>query len=86
VDGERAHGTLEPLLTTPIREQEFLVGKATSVMIPTLGFSYAVFTLVLGAVRLFANTAVASAVFHDSPVILALFLLAPLLAGWGTAH
>jgi ABC-type Na+ efflux pump permease subunit len=83
VVGEREQGTLEPLLTTPIREQEFLVGKATSVMIPTIVLSYAVFALFLGAARLFANAAVASAVFHDGPVILALFLLAPLLAGWG---
>jgi ABC-type Na+ efflux pump permease subunit len=83
VVGEREQGTLEPLLTTPIRQQEFLLGKATSVMIPTLALSYAVFSLFLGAVGLFANSIVASAVFHDGPVILALFLLAPLLAGWG---
>jgi ABC-type Na+ efflux pump permease subunit len=82
VVGEREQGTLEPLLTTPIRQQEFLLGKATSVMIPTLALSYAVFALFLGATRLFANSVVASAVFHDGPDILALFLLAPLLAGW----
>ena len=52
-------------------------------MIPTLALSYVVFTLFLGAVWLFANPAVASAIFDDSPLILALFLLAPLLAGWG---
>jgi ABC-2 type transport system permease protein len=83
VVGEREQGTLEPLLTTPIRQQEFLLGKAMSVMIPTLALSYALFGLFLGAVRLVANSAVASAVFHDSPVILALFLLAPLMAAWG---
>jgi ABC-type Na+ efflux pump permease subunit len=83
VVGEREQGTLEPLLTTPIRQQEFLLGKATSVMIPTLALSYTVFALFLAATRLFADSAVSSAVFHDGPVILALFLLAPLLAGWG---
>jgi ABC-type Na+ efflux pump permease subunit len=83
VVGEREQGTLEPLLTTPIRQQEFLVGKATSVMIPTLALSYVVFGLFLVAVWLFANHAVSSAVFHSGPVLLALFLLAPLLAGWG---
>jgi ABC-type Na+ efflux pump permease subunit len=83
VVGEREQGTLEPLLTTPIRQQEFLVGKATSVLIPTLALSYLVFALFLIAVALFANSAVSSAVFHDGPVLLALFLLAPLLAGWG---
>jgi ABC-2 type transport system permease protein len=83
VVGEREQGTLEPLLTTPLRQQEFLLGKATSVMIPTLALSYTLFGVFLAAVRLFANSAVASAVFHDSPVILALLLLAPLMAGWG---
>ena len=83
VVGEREQGTLEPLLTTPIRQQEFLLGKATSVMIPTLALSYAVFALFLGAVALFASSVVATAVFHDGPTLLALFLLTPLLAGWG---
>jgi ABC-type Na+ efflux pump permease subunit len=83
VVGEREQGTLEPLLTTPIRQQEFLVGKATSVMLPTLMLSYAVFVLFLAAVAVFANSVVAAAVFHDGPTLLALFLLAPLLAGWG---
>ena len=83
VVGEREQGTLEPLLTTPIRQQEFLLGKAMSVMIPTLALSYTLFGVFLGAVRLVASSAVASAVFHDSPVILALLLLAPLMAAWG---
>lgn len=83
VIGEREQGTLEPLLTTPIRQQEFLLGKATSVMIPTLALSYIVFALFLAVVRLAAKSAVCSAVFHDSPIILALFLFAPLMAGWG---
>jgi ABC-type Na+ efflux pump permease subunit len=83
VAGEREQGTLEPLLTTPIRQQEFLLGKAASVLIPTLALSYSVFVLFLAAVWLVANSVVASAVFHDGPIILALFLLAPLMAGWG---
>ena len=37
VVGEREQGTLEPLLTTPIREQEFLVGKARPVARPGPG-------------------------------------------------
>jgi ABC-type Na+ efflux pump permease subunit len=85
VVGEREQGTLEPLLTTPVRQQEFLLGKAASVMIPTLALSWTVFGLFLVAVRLGANSAAASAVFHDSPIILALFLLSPLMAGWGIA-
>ena len=82
VTGEREQGTLEPLLTTPLLQQEFIVGKATAVMLPTLVLSYSVFGLFLAAVRVFAHPAVASAVFHQGPIILALVLFAPLLAGW----
>jgi ABC-type Na+ efflux pump permease subunit len=80
--GEREQGTLEPLLTTPLRRQEFVLGKATAVMIPTLVLSYAVFGLFLAAVRLFANPVIAADVFHQGPVLLALVLFTPLLAGW----
>lgn len=82
VVGEREQGTLEPLLTTPIRRQELILGKAAAVMIPTVALSYAVFGLFLAAVRLFANSVVASALFHQGPILLALFLFTPLLAGW----
>lgn len=82
VVGEREQGTLEPVLTTPLRSQELILGKAAAVMIPTVALSYAMFGLFLAAVRLFANSIVASALFHQGPILLALFLLTPLLAGW----
>jgi len=82
VAGEREQGTLEPLLTTPIRQQEFIVGKAAAVLIPTVAAAYVVFGLFLAAVALFAHPVVATAFFHQGPVLLALFLLAPLLSTW----
>lgn len=82
VVGEREQGTLEPLLTTPIRRSEFILGKAAAVMIPTLVLSYAVYGLFLAVVGLFAKPAIASGVFSQGPVLLALALLTPLLAGW----
>jgi ABC-type Na+ efflux pump permease subunit len=82
VVGEREQGTLEPLLTTPLRTQEFILGKAAAVMIPTVVMSYGVFGLFLAVVRLFANPAIASGMFHQGPMLLALFLFTPLLAGW----
>jgi ABC-type Na+ efflux pump permease subunit len=80
--GERDQGTLEPLLTTPIRRNEFILGKAAAVMIPTLVLSYVVFGVFLALVGLFANPVIASRVFHEGPVLLALALFTPLLAGW----
>ena len=82
VAGEREQGTLEPLLTTPIRKHEFIMGKAAAVMIPTLTLSYAVSGLFLAVVWLFAKPAASSGVFHQGPLLLALFLFTPLLAGW----
>jgi ABC-type Na+ efflux pump permease subunit len=82
VVGEREQGTLEPLLSTPLRIQEFILGKAAAVMLPTLVLCYAVFGLYLAVVQLFANPIVASGIFHQGPMLLALFLFTPLLAGW----
>jgi ABC-type Na+ efflux pump permease subunit len=82
IAGEREQGTLEPLLTTPISKQEFILGKAAAVMVPTLALSYAIFGLFLAAVRLLADPAVATAVFHRWPILLGLLFLAPLVAGW----
>ena len=82
VAGEREQGTLEPLLTTPIRKQEFITGKAAAVMIPTLTLSYAVSGLFLAVVWLFAKPAASSGVFHQGPLLLAVALFTPLLAGW----
>ena len=82
VVGEREQGTLEPVLTTPIRRQELILGKAAAIMIPTVALSYAMFGLFLAAVRLFANSVVAAALFHQGPILLTLFLFTPLLAAW----
>ena len=69
------------MLTTPVTNDEFLVGKALAALVPTLAISYAIFGLVLACVALFAHPAVSSAVFR-APLLLALALFTPLIAGW----
>ena len=81
VAGERQQGTLEPMLTTPIRRDEFLLGKALAVLAPSLAISYAVLAVVLACVELFADPAVASALLRG-PELLGQALFTPLLAGW----
>ncbi len=81
VVGEREQGTLEPVLTTPIRSEEFLIGKALAAFIPTLVIAYAVFGVFLGAVALFAHPVIVSAVYAG-PHVLVQLLFTPLLAGW----
>jgi ABC-2 type transport system permease protein len=85
VVGEREQGTLEPLLSTPLRQQELILGKAAAVMLPTIVLSYAVYALFLAFVALFAKSASASAVFHDGPALVSLVIFTPLLAGWSIA-
>jgi ABC-type transport system involved in multi-copper enzyme maturation permease subunit len=81
VVGEREQGTLEPVLVTPIRREEFLVGKALAVLVPTLVIAYLVFGIFLGVAALFAHPGVASAVFEGSHLLVQL-LFTPLVAGW----
>jgi ABC-type Na+ efflux pump permease subunit len=52
VVGEREQGTLEPMLTTPVRREELLLGKALAVLLPSVAVSYAVFALFLGCTAL----------------------------------
>jgi ABC-2 type transport system permease protein len=82
VVGEREQGTLEPLLTTPIRQEELLIGKAAAAMIPAVAIAYAAFGIFLLCGRWYANSAVASAVFRQSSLLVAQAVFTPLLAGW----
>lgn len=82
VVGERQQGTLEPLLTTPIRREEFLLGKALAAFVPSLVISYGVYAFFVVAVELFAHPGIASAVIRG-PQLLAQLGFTPLLAGLG---
>lgn len=81
VVGEREQGTLEPLLTTPIRREELLIGKATAVLIPAIGISYLVLGIFLAVVRFGADPLVATIVWHAPELRAELFFI-PLLAAW----
>jgi ABC-type transport system involved in multi-copper enzyme maturation permease subunit len=81
VVGERQQGTLEPVLTTPIRREELLVGKALAALVPSLVVAYAVYGFFLACVGLFARPGVASALL-GGPELLAQLLFTPLIAGW----
>jgi ABC-type Na+ efflux pump permease subunit len=81
VVGERQQGTLEPVLTTPIRREELILGKALAVLAPALVVSYGVFALAVASIELFAQAPVASAVLRG-PELLAQVLFTPLVATW----
>jgi ABC-type transport system involved in multi-copper enzyme maturation permease subunit len=81
VAGERQQGTLEPVLTTPIPREEFLLGKALAALLPSVAVAYAVYALFLACVVLFADPGVAPAILRP-PDILAQVLFTPLIACW----
>jgi len=81
VVGERDQGTLEPLLTTPIRREELLIGKAAAALIPAVGVGYLILGAFLVIVQSFADPVVASTVWHAPELVGEVFFI-PLLGGW----
>lgn len=81
VVGERQQGTLEPVLGTPIRREEFLLGKALASFVPSVAVAYAVYAFFLACVELFAHPGVAPALLQG-PYIAAQLIFTPLLAAW----
>jgi ABC-type transport system involved in multi-copper enzyme maturation permease subunit len=81
VVGERQQGTLEPVLTTPIRREELLLAKALAALLPSIAVAYLVYALFLACVELFALRTVASALVRPEE-LLAQLAFTPLLAGW----
>lgn len=81
VVGERDQGTLEPVLTTPVRREELLLGKALAAFAPTLVIAYLMFGIFLAVVGLFAHQNVVTDVFKADRILPQL-LFTPLLAGW----
>lgn len=81
VVGERDQGTLEPVLTSPVRASELLLGKAVAVFLPSVAIAYVMYAVVLTAVHFGAAHIVRSVVFHP-PQVIAQILFTPLLALW----
>ena len=78
---ERQQGTLEPVLTTPIRREEFVLAKALAPFVPSVVISYLVYGVFVVVIELFAHQGVASALLQG-PVVLAQVIFTPLLALW----
>lgn len=77
--GERQQGTLEPLLGTPIRREELLLGKALAVLAPSVVIAYVVFAIFLLLVALFAAPDISPALDRPADII-AQVVFTPLIA------
>jgi ABC-type Na+ efflux pump permease subunit len=78
---ERQQGTLEPVLTTPIRRQEFVLAKALAPLLPAVVVSYLVYGLFVVVIELFAHRGVAPALLQG-PEVISQVIFTPLLATW----
>lgn len=81
VVGERVQDTLEPVLTTPVRADELLLGKAAAAFVPCVAISYAMYAIIIVSVRVAAAHVVVDVLWH-APQMLAQVLFTPLLAAW----
>jgi ABC-2 type transport system permease protein len=79
VAGERQQESLEPALTTPIRSDEFLLGKALAALVPSLAVSYAMYGVFIAFVLRFAPAGIAPALLR-APDIVAQVGYTPLLS------
>jgi hypothetical protein len=73
--------TLEPVLTTPIRRAELLIGKAAAIFLPSAALGYVIFGVFVAITQLAASPPVAAAVRH-APQLPAALVFIPLLAAW----
>ena len=78
VTSERLQESLEPVLSTPIRREEFLVGKALAALIPSIAIAYVVYVVFIVLTLLLAQPAVAAAILQG-PDVLAQVVFTPLL-------
>ena len=79
VVGEREQGTLEPVLTTPIRREELVLAKALAAFVPSLTIAYVLYAAFLLVTKLFAQPTVAAGVLQV-PDVLVQVLFTPLIA------
>ncbi|MCC7168792.1 MAG: ABC transporter permease subunit [Rhodospirillales bacterium] len=83
VIGERDQGTLEPLLTLPLSDAQFLAGKVLAIIVPTVAASFAIYAAFMSVVVVVAQGAVRGAAL-DWIWPVGFVLLAPALALFST--
>ncbi len=79
VAGERQQGSLEPVLTTPIRREELVVAKALAVLAPSVAIAFIVYGVFLVVAVPLAQPQVAPAILRTPDVVVQV-LATPLLA------
>jgi ABC-type transport system involved in multi-copper enzyme maturation permease subunit len=76
--GEREQGTLEPMLGTPIRTEELMLGKGLAIFVAAISWSYVIFGVIDACVWLFRPAAVSTVALRPS-ILLTQLIFTPLL-------
>jgi ABC-2 type transport system permease protein len=77
--GEKQSRSLEPLLATPVRTWELLLGKAMAAVLPAIAVTWIAYGIVLVGMRILAHPVVFASV-ASGMWLLAILIIAPLLA------
>jgi ABC-type Na+ efflux pump permease subunit len=83
ITGERQQGSLEPVLTTPIRREEFILGKGLAVWLPAVVAAFIVYVIFLLAVAFSGKSDILSAIL-GGPDLIVQVVYTPLLAALST--
>lgn len=83
VIGERDQGTLEPMLTLPLDDREFLAGKVLAIVLPAVGATWLIFSIYYLLVLVAVEDPVRAAALNPTWVF-AMVLMAPLMAMFST--
>lgn len=83
VIGERDQGTLEPMLTLPLDDREFLAGKVLAIVLPAVAATWLIFSIYYLLVLVAVEDPVRAAALNPTWVF-AMVLMAPLMAMFST--
>jgi ABC-2 type transport system permease protein len=78
--GEKVSRSLEPLLATPLTDEELLAGKAFSILLPSIVVVWAVFVPFCIIVDVIAGPALGYAPMPDALWLVVVFLLGPVIS------
>lgn len=78
--GEKVQKTLEPLLATPVSDEEILLGKALAGVLPALASTFIAFAVYVAVIDYLSFPLLGYLLVPTFPWLIAMLILAPLLA------